>query len=72
MTLNRSYTAELELLITDTLLPIFDAHYRGKGQLPPYTDINPELLKQIRKTKSVPALFLPKKKQSCKTQSKVL
>jgi hypothetical protein len=62
MTLNRSYTAELELLITDTLLPIFDKYYRDRGELPKYTGINPSLLKQIKKRKVVPALFLPKEK----------
>jgi hypothetical protein len=62
MTLSRSYTAELELLITDTLLPIFDKYYRDHGELPKYTGINPSLLKQIKKCKAVPALFLPKKK----------
>ncbi len=60
MTLNRSYTAELEYLITHTLMPIFDAYYREKGQLPPYTSINQDLLKQINIRKQVPALFKPK------------
>lgn len=57
----RSYVAELELLITDVLLPVFDKYYRQKGELPHYTDINPDLLKQISKHKKVPALFQPKK-----------
>ena len=56
-----SYVAELELLITETFLPVFDKYYRDKGQLPPYTSINPDLLKQIRRHKRVPALFQPKK-----------
>lgn len=60
MTLNRSYTAELECLISDTLLPIFDAYYREKGKLPPYTSINQSLLKQIKQRRQVPALFKPK------------
>lgn len=60
MTLSRSYTAELEYLITDTLLPIFDAYYREKGILPQYTKINPDLLKQIKQRRQVPALFKPK------------
>ncbi len=60
MTLNRSYTAELELLITDILLPVFDKYYREKGKLPEYTKINPDLLKQIKQHRQVPALFKPK------------
>ena len=60
MTLSRSYTAELELLIADTLLPVFDPYYRDKGIIPPYTRINPDLLKQIKQRRQVPALFKPK------------
>lgn len=60
MTLSRSYSAELECLISETLLPIFDAYYREKGKLPPYTSINQSLLKQIKQRRQVPALFKPK------------
>lgn len=58
-----SYAAELELLIKETLLPVFDRYYREKGQVPKYTDINPELLKLVLKEKKVPALFKPVNKQ---------
>jgi len=61
MTISHSYVAELELLITDTLLPIFDKYYRDRGELPSFTGINPELLKQLKKRKVLPALLLPKK-----------
>lgn len=60
MTLSRSYVAELELLILDTLLPVFDKYYREHGELPPYTRINKDLLKQLKRRKQVPALFKPK------------
>lgn len=60
MALSRSYTAELEYLIIDTLLPIFDTYYREKGKTPPYTQINHSLLKQIKQRRQVPALFKPK------------
>lgn len=56
-----SYVTELEFLITNTLLPIFDKYYREKGQLPEYTTIPPELLKQIKRRKQVPALLKPKR-----------
>ena len=67
-----SYTAELEYLITSLLLPVFDKYYRERGILPEYTKINPQLLKQIKKPKVVPALFKPKEKQSCKSVAEVL
>lgn len=60
--MTHSYVAELELLITDTLLPIFDLYYRDKGLLPPYTKINPELLKCVKQRKRVPRLLQPKEK----------
>ena len=72
MTLNRSYVAELECLITDTLLPVFDRYYREKGKLPEYTSINQDLLKQISRRKQVPALFQPMKKQACADDAEML
>jgi hypothetical protein len=67
MLASQSYVAELEHLITDLLLPVFDKYYRERGLLPEYTRINPQLLKQIKKRKVVPALFKPKEKQACKS-----
>lgn len=72
MTLNRSYVAELEHLISHTLLPIFDAYYREKGQLPEYTSINQTLLKQIKQRKQIAALFQPAKKLACKDDTKMV
>lgn len=60
MHIHRSYVAELELLILDTLLPVFDKYYREHGELPPYTQINSGLLKQLKVRKQVPALFKPR------------
>ena len=59
MTKTLSYTAELEHLISHVLLPVYDKYYRERGQLPPYTCINPNLLKQIKKPKAVARLFQP-------------
>lgn len=59
--MTHSYVAELELLITGTLLPVFDSYYREKGLLPPYTTINPELLKDLKKRRRVPVLLQAKK-----------
>lgn len=72
MTLNRSYVAELEMLITDTLLPVFDMYYRERGKLPEYTSINQDLLKQIARRKQIPALFKPKKKLACEDDAEML
>ena len=55
-----SYTRELEILILDTLLPIYNKYYKEKGIKPSNLDINPELLKQIKKKAVLPALLLPK------------
>lgn len=54
-----SYTRELEHLIQDILLPVFDRYYRERGLVPEYTKINPLLLKQIVCKKQTAALFLP-------------
>lgn len=55
-----SYTRELEVLILDTLLPIYNKYHKEKGLKPSNLDINPELLKQIKKKTVLPALLLPK------------
>lgn len=57
-----SYTTELEHLIKDVLLPVFDKYYREKGIVPEYTKIHPEILKQIQRPPQTAALFLPKQK----------
>lgn len=59
MTLNRSYTRELEHLISSVLIPVYDKHYREKGQLPPYAQFPKGLLKDIVKPKKECALFKP-------------
>ena len=61
MTINHSYTAELEFLITDTLLPIYANYQVRMGSADRYSGINPELLKLIKVKKKLPALLLPKK-----------
>jgi len=59
-----TYTRELEVLILDTLLPVYYKYYSQKGIKPTKLDINPELLKQIKKKTILPALLRPKEKQS--------
>lgn len=61
MSLNFSYTTELETLIVDTLLPIYANYQTRMGSKDRYHGINPELLKLIKTKKKLPALLLPKK-----------
>lgn len=65
MSTSHSYTAELEHLILDTLLPIYEKYYRAKGITTSYTDFHPDLLKQIRARKTLPALLRPKEIPTC-------
>lgn len=63
MSTQLNYTAELEALIKDVLLPVFEKHCRQRGIPILKSEINPELLKQLKKKKPLPALFMPKPKQ---------
>jgi hypothetical protein len=62
MSNNTTYTAELEALILDVLLPVYEQHCRQRGIASLRSEINPELLKQLRKKKTIPRLFQPKVK----------
>jgi hypothetical protein len=55
----KSYTTELEYLIRDILLPVYDRYYREQGRVPEYTKINPHLLRQIVRGRQVPRLLQP-------------
>ncbi len=59
-----SYTRELELLILDTLLPAYVKYQKALGAIDPLWGINPELLKQMKKAKKLPALLLAKESRS--------
>ena len=64
MSTQLNYTAELEALILDVLLPVYEQHCRQRGIASLRSEINPELLKQLRKKKTVPRLFMPKLKDN--------
>ena len=64
MSTHPNYTAELETLILDVLLPVYEQHCRDRGIDSLRSEINPELLKQLRKKKVVPRLFMPKTNQN--------
>ncbi len=57
MTLNHSYLRELEHLVIDTLLPVYEKYEISRGSKNPFVDINPDLLRQIKAKKQVPALL---------------
>jgi hypothetical protein len=60
MSTQPNYTAELETLILDVLLPVYEQHCRQRGIQSLRSEINPELLKQLRKKKTVARLLMPK------------
>lgn len=62
MTLNYSYTRELELLITDKLLPEYIKSQKAKGNKNPLQGINPDLLAQLKTVRKVPFLLQPTNK----------
>ena len=62
MSTQPNYTAQLETLILDVLLPVYEQHCKQRGIASLKNEINPELLKQIRKKKTLPRLFQPKVK----------
>jgi F0F1-type ATP synthase alpha subunit len=55
-----NYTAELEYLILNTLLPVYEKYHKQNKLKMLDSDINPELLKQIKRKKVLPALLKPK------------
>ena len=60
--LQHSYIKELELLILDVLLPIYNKYNKSKGILNGLDKINPRLLSQIKSTQKLPALLRAKEK----------
>lgn len=64
MSTHLNYTAELEALILDVLLPVYEQHCRQRGIASLRNEINPELLKQLKKKKTIPRLFMPKTKDN--------
>ena len=62
MSTHPNYTAQLEALILDVLLPVYEQHCRARGIASLRSELNPELLKQLKKKKTVARLFMPKVK----------
>lgn len=55
--MSHTYTKELELLILDVLLPVYEKYQIAKGITNPLKEINPTLLNQIISKKRLPALL---------------
>lgn len=55
-----SYVKELELLIIETLLPVYANYQARMGAKDRYYGINPDLISQIKHKKQIPALLKPK------------
>lgn len=60
--LQHSYVTELELLILDVLLPVYEKYNKSKGILNGLDVINPRLLSQIKSTQKLPALLRAREK----------
>lgn len=50
------------MLILDTLLPAYERDQRRKGIKNPLSEINPDLLDQIKTKRKLPALLRPTEK----------
>jgi len=55
-----SYTQELENLILNTLLPIYEKYQIANGVINPLIGINPKLLNQVKSKKKLPRLLMKK------------
>ena len=62
MNSSHTYVKELELLILDQLLPVYEKYQKAAGATNPLQGINPELIKQIKTKKQLPALLRAREK----------
>ena len=62
MNFSHTYVKELELLILETLLPTYEKYQKSIGINNPLININPDILKQIKSKKKLPALLRAKEK----------
>lgn len=60
--MSHAYVKQLELLIIDTLLPVYIKYQKSVGNTKPLRDINPDLLDQVKQAKKLPALLRPYEK----------
>lgn len=60
MQFSHTYVKELELLILDKLLPVYEKYEKSIGNPEPLKGINAGLLAQIKSKKKLPALLREK------------
>ena len=56
------YTQELERIITEVLLPVFEQHVKQRGYPIMQTEIPTAYLEKFKTKKVLPRLFMPKEK----------
>lgn len=64
MTLNHSYVKELEHLILDILLPVYEKYEISRGSKNPLAGINSHILSQIKSKKQICSLLRPYEKST--------
>lgn len=57
-----SYVAELERLVLDELLPVYEKWHREHNLEVSYKQVHPDLLREIQRKKILPKLFQPPQK----------
>ena len=55
-----SYVRELEALVLDELFPIYELYYKERGLEVPYKKLPADLVKEIKRKHTLPALLKPK------------
>ena len=65
MQFSPSYVSQLEYLILDTLLPIYEKYQKSQGVYNPLKDINPEIISKVKAKKPIAALLKPRENYSC-------
>ena len=58
-----SYVTELERLILDELLPVYERWHHEQNLEISYRQVHPDLLREIKRKKILPRLFQPPQKQ---------
>jgi hypothetical protein len=59
-----TYTEELERIIVEVLLPVFEKHVKDRGTPILKTEIPPAYLEKFKAKKTLPRLLMPKQKQT--------
>lgn len=55
-----SYVLELETLVLNELMPVYELYYKEKGLEVPYQKLPQDLVKEIQRKHKLPALLKPR------------